>query len=561
MTVKQKLISFAFIISIALLGLGVFYYIVTNSVQDKLETAVDLSKKAVASSDGVEQTIINSQEELNTMSERLSSVTEPLQLNKQRLSILARKSENISIRINDLRELLQNATALLSEDDDLLYELEDAIYELEDIQSELKRELQANIEITSQANNNAADDVIEGANELNHLNLEFQNAFESLVAINAANTQNNQTAISIIEATKDKNLQSKMLLTVTIFVIASLVIGIVLYIIFLVTRPLTILQNGIAKLGKGDFTTQFEVIRDDEFGDLSKAMNNTVVNIKNTLTEIQKESRVLLETAGNMEQNSKNTKVAVQKEQDEVTSVVCATQQMLQAAGSVTKASNESLLSSQASSDASAKGVEIVKENIRKVNLLAEEFNQAASVVTNVQVHTEEIYKILEVIKDITEQTNLLALNAAIEAARAGEQGRGFAVVADEVRQLALRTQNSTTQITDIIQGLINSSQNAVNHMKNSEKGVLETSQEAEKINSVFEVISEKVADIKARIDTVASASEEQSQVSQLVQKRMESIEFGTKNVHRMADDVVDKSSSLKELSQRIASQLNQFTI
>ena len=561
MQVKQKLMSYAFVVSLALLVLGIIFYVLSNSVQDRLGEASSLSKRAVASSDGVETTIATSQAELNAMAEKLSEVTAPLNLNKQRLAILDRKSEAVISRISELKELLLVASESLDEDSEALYEIEDAMYELEDIQSELRRELLANIQTTATANNTVANDVIQGADDLTQLNIKFQNAFESLMAVNLANTMNNQNAIKTIERAEQKNLQAKVILTVTIIVIALLVIGVVTYTIVLVTKPLDAISAGIEKVASGDFTTEFKAIRQDEFGAVAYAMNQMVKKIKHTIEQISHETSVLLDTASNMETNSIATKKAIEKEQDEVNSVVCATQQMLQAVNAVTIASHESLKSSQASSEASEGGVEIVQENIRKVNELAQEFNQAASVVSNVQTHTEEIDKILEVIKDITEQTNLLALNAAIEAARAGEQGRGFAVVADEVRQLALRTQNSTSQITDIIQGLIASSQNAVNYMKNSEKGVLETTEEAKKINLVFETISEKVNDIRGRIDMVASASEEQSQVSQEVQTRMQSIEAETKNVFSMADEVVIKSSSLKQVSERIAHQLNQFTI
>ncbi|MGB3724671.1 MAG: methyl-accepting chemotaxis protein [Glaciecola sp.] len=561
MRVKQKLIAYAGLVSCALLILGIIFFVLSQSVQTKLMQASALSQQAVASSDDVQATITNSQTELNTMAIKLSDVTEPLNLNKQRLAILDRKSGAVINRITELIETLLLATDLLDEDSDVLFEIEDAIYELEDIQGELRRELQANIQTTATANNSVANDVINGANDLTKLNQDFQNAFDSLIAVNVSNTENNQNAISKIKNAEQENKHAKIITMITIVIIALIVIGVVVYTIILVTKPLDSLSQGIEKVAGGDFTTVFLSIRKDEFGDVSDAMNTMVSTIKQTIEDISQEASVLLDTASSMEENSMATKRAIEKEQDEVTSVVCATEQMLQTVKSVTIASHESLDSSQASNEASKNGVKIVKENIRKVNQLATEFNKAASVVSNVQTHTEEIHKILEVIKDITEQTNLLALNAAIEAARAGEQGRGFAVVADEVRQLALRTQNSTTQITDIIQGLIASSENAVALMKNSEHGVIETSEEAAKINRVFETISEKVADIQIRIDTVASASEEQSQVSQDVQKRMQNIDSETRNVYNMANDVVTKSSSLKQVSERIARQLNQFII
>ena len=446
------------------------------------------------------------------------------------------------------------ASETLLEDSDALYIVEDAVLELEDIQTEVKRDLQANIQTTTIANNDSADEIIAKAKMLSLLNEEFKVAFKDLISVNAGNVKNNESAIKTITNASRQQGNSTVMLSITIIVIACLVIGAIVYIIVLVTKPLDTLVSGIEDVSNGNFTTHFSVLNNDEFGLLSQAMNRMV-------EQTNFETEALLKTASDMEQNSLATKSLLKIEREEIDSVVIATEQMLNTVELVSNASRGSMISSNDTSIASTDGTAIVESNIRMVNELASEFNQAAAVVGDVEQHTVEIGRILDVIKDITAQTNLLALNAAIEAARAGEQGRGFAVVADEVRQLAFRTQGSTEEITQIIQNLHESSKNAVHLMKNSEKGVIETTQEAQKVNQVFSKISECVYDIRARIERVVIASEEQNTVSLDVQSRMKRIDNETERVEKMADEIVCQSSSVKQVTQRIATHLKKFVI
>lgn len=453
------------------------------------------------------------------------------------------------------------ASETLLEDSDALYIVEDAVLELEDIQTEVKRDLQANIQTTTIANNDSADEIIAKAKMLSLLNEEFKVAFKDLISVNAGNVKNNESAIKTITNASRQQGNSTVMLSITIIVIACLVIGAIVYIIVLVTKPLDTLVSGIEDVSNGNFTTHFSVLNNDEFGLLSQAMNRMVEQTKDIIEQINFETEALLKTASDMEQNSLATKSLLKIEREEIDSVVIATEQMLNTVELVSNASRGSMISSNDTSIASTDGTAIVESNIRMVNELASEFNQAAAVVGDVEQHTVEIGRILDVIKDITAQTNLLALNAAIEAARAGEQGRGFAVVADEVRQLAFRTQGSTEEITQIIQNLHESSKNAVHLMKNSEKGVIETTQEAQKVNQVFSKISECVYDIRARIERVVIASEEQNTVSLDVQSRMKRIDNETERVEKMADEIVCQSSSVKQVTQRIATHLKKFVI
>ncbi|MBT1451804.1 methyl-accepting chemotaxis protein [Glaciecola sp. XM2] len=561
MKVKQKLISIAVLVSGSLAALSIVFFALNAAVSNNLSEATNLSNRAVASSGNTEASLRQSQQELDTLANRLSDATAPLEQNKQRLAILERKSASFVVRMDELKALLEESLEELEPNGEGTFIIEDAIFELEDIQSQMQRDLTANIQTTGSANSDVANTVIEKSRLFLALNARFTSAFDELVAVNADNVQNNARAIETIGLAAAKQTRNSFILSAAIMVITAVIIGAIVYIILLVTRPLQSIVSDIEKVSSGDFTTRFKVNKKDEFGTVAYAMNKMVATTKALIEDIANESQSLTKTASDMEQNSIATTNAILSEQNDIQEVVAATGQMLSTVQSVAKASSETLASSKESGEAAQAGITIVQSNIEKVNELAAEFNRATDVVMRVEQHAVEIDSILGVIKDITEQTNLLALNAAIEAARAGEQGRGFAVVADEVRQLALRTQSSTTEITEIIARLHESSQNAVSLMKSSEHGVSDTTVEAQKVKDVFNAIMQKIDDIQSRIEMVASASNQQSAVSSIVQNKMQKIEQETEKVKEMAEQVVTQSSSLRSVSKNIASHLDQFII
>lgn len=561
MKIKQQLIIVALIVSTLLMMLTIIFFVLNTDVQDKLQAASSLSNQAVSSSENTEATLSQTQSNLNALASGLTKSTEPLIQNKQRLSILGKKTSDLLERLNDLEEILTEATETLPADSDALFVVEDSIFELEDIKTEVQRSFLSNIQTTTDANANTADDIVARAEELVTLNRGFNEAFNELITVNASNVQNNTSAIETIAQAQKQQLTNGIILSTSIIVIALLIVSAFVYITLLVTRPLNQLLEGVERVAEGDFTTTLNSTRKDEFGQLVDAMNKMIQKTKALIVEIDTETKRLLITAADIENISLQSSSAIGNQQGEINQVVSATNQMLTTVKSVASATQNSGNSSAGADAAAEDGVHIIENNIEEVNNLASEFNRATSVVTNVAEHTSEIERILDVIKEITNRTNLLSLNAAIEAARAGEHGRGFSVVADEVRQLALKTQDSTEEIANIISKLHNASNNAVEKMKNNEQQVLATIEETQRVNEVFNRIRERVNEIRLNIEMVATASVQQKTASDSVQSIMQLINSETQNIQTLSEEGVEQSATLKDVSHRLAKQLSEFTI
>lgn len=210
--------------------------------------------------------------------------------------------------------------------------------------------------------------------------------------------------------------------------------------------------------------------------------------------------------------------------------------------------------------DAQSKsGVKIVNHAIGSINSLADEIEKTAKVTQSLVENSETIGSVLDVIKGIAEQTNLLALNAAIEAARAGEQGRGFAVVADEVRTLASRTRDSTTEIQNIIEKLQSRANQAASVMQNSREKARDSVAQAEEAGSVLQEISTAIANIDCLNAQIATAAEEQTSVAEEMNRNIVSISDIAEETVAGAAELASSSQDLSKLASDLQAEVSQF--
>jgi methyl-accepting chemotaxis protein len=199
-------------------------------------------------------------------------------------------------------------------------------------------------------------------------------------------------------------------------------------------------------------------------------------------------------------------------------------------------------------------------KNIEKVDLLFQELDSTANIVTKLRVESQNITKVLDVIKGIAEQTNLLALNAAIEAARAGESGRGFSVVADEVRALASKTHDSTNEIESIISSLQNQAQASFEATHRSKDLVTETIETTKSANDSLNEINEKIDEINKMNTLIASGSEEQTQVTNSVQQGMQQVNDGAERLAQEASSLHSTTNELSKVQAKLVAQIERFT-
>lgn len=363
-----------------------------------------------------------------------------------------------------------------------------------------------------------------------------------------ASTEGQQSALMIL------------VITVVVLIVTALIFLASMRVVVASIRTLRDQLDNIAQ-GEGDLTQRIPVTSNDDLGQLAGAFNGVLANLQTMIGTIQELSSQLAGGAKDLEQAAGENRDGVASQTDSITMVATAINQMQSAIEEVAgNASRASEVSRNAEGNA-AKGADIVRHSGSQVRRLASQINQGVEVIRKLADDSSNITSVLDVIRGIAEQTNLLALNAAIEAARAGEQGRGFAVVADEVRTLAKRTQQSTENIQEMITALQNGVSDVVSVMESStlEAGATEkTAAEAEgELTSILDAMT-NINDLNT---SVASATEEQTQVIDEINRSVTQINDLANESAARSSDIDGISKSLADYARQLSDQAGRFKV
>ena len=311
-----------------------------------------------------------------------------------------------------------------------------------------------------------------------------------------------------------------------LFAIAYLVLLCLLNLggLFFVSRPSKKLVDALHTIASGDLTQTIDESSHDELGEIAKTTNQIVKKLGSILASVSSQGLLIsaYSQATNMVVN--DTASGVNQQKMRATEILQVIGGMNQSVDQIDTLSQQAREKAQHANEESSTGRQIVEKSVVSINILADELKKAASSIQALEKSSEQISTVLKVIQDIAEQTNLLALNAAIEAARAGEQGRGFAVVADEVRTLAARTQGSAQEIKSMIEALQHGTKDAVLMMNNSYTQAQSSVTESEKAGTSLVAIAEAVGQINRMNDEIADATNTQKQVSEEVNNKINEI-------------------------------------
>ncbi|MDH5734691.1 MAG: methyl-accepting chemotaxis protein [Gammaproteobacteria bacterium] len=307
--------------------------------------------------------------------------------------------------------------------------------------------------------------------------------------------------------------------------------------------------------GGGDLTRRLDERGKNEISRLAKAFNSFAEKVRLMVSQVYGSTTQLASATEEMSAIMEETNRGTQQQQSETSQVATAMNQMTATVQEVSRYATDASAAANNADKASVEGKQVVINTTRAIEELASEIHSAGIVIGQLEKDSENIGSVLDVIKGIAEQTNLLALNAAIEAARAGEQGRGFAVVADEVRTLASRTQQSTQEIQQMIEKLQAGAQSAVKAMDNSRAKAEQSVSHAAQAGASLEDITKAVSSIKDMNNHIAIAAEEQSSVAEEINKNIVNI---SDIVDRTAEGAQQTSIASHELS-RLAGQLQQL--
>ncbi|WP_153916203.1 methyl-accepting chemotaxis protein [Shewanella sp. TC10] len=313
--------------------------------------------------------------------------------------------------------------------------------------------------------------------------------------------------------------------------------------------------------GEGDLRSRIEYQGKDEIAILVHWFNQFVSKLQVSIADTKQTTESLSSVSQTLLESCKNSEVTVQHQNESVEQISHAMREMFVSVAHIAEyAANAASEADNANHDAQ-QGQEVVAQAITTINKLAEEVQTTAVVVNQLEAFTSNVNDILDTIRGIADQTNLLALNAAIEAARAGEQGRGFAVVADEVRTLASRTQASTQEIQQVLQELRSTSTQAVDAMQRG----IETAEEGVKTTSLagdaLINITSKVSAITVVNDQIAAATEEQHNTSELIQQYIADIETNAAKVKMTTDEMGGISYDIEGVSQQLQNITGQFKV
>ncbi|MGB2112793.1 MAG: methyl-accepting chemotaxis protein [Marinobacter adhaerens] len=395
------------------------------------------------------------------------------------------------------------------------------------------------------------------ASETNNLFDNLRNYFDEVGAHADARAQ-----IRAGEASSEGQSSSVTILLITA---VAILISIGLFAVFLklIISSIAALRDQLDNIaqGEGDLTQRIPVEMDDDLGKLAKSFNLVLENLQSMIGSIQQLTRELGTGATDLARAAKDNNDGVTRQTDSISMVATAINEMQSAIEEVAGNASRAAEITRDAEEKGKNGARIIRNSSEQVHRLAAQISKAVEVIRKLSDDSDNITSVLDVIRGIAEQTNLLALNAAIEAARAGEQGRGFAVVADEVRTLAQRTGQSTEDIQKMITTLQAGVADIVSVMETGSKEASETEKLATDAESELKAILEAMANIADVNTSVASATEEQTQVVDEINRSITEInDLATESASR-SRDIDGISESLEGYARELESQTGRFRV
>ena len=372
-------------------------------------------------------------------------------------------------------------------------------------------------------------------------------------------------AFEIVTSLEEANaaIQHSVLVFAGFTLLGFLVIAVVVYnvIRLLLVDPLSDICLHLAGIGSGDLTGRLHAEGKTELAWLSASFNSFAKKIQTIIKEIRDHGNSVLAASDQLNAIVKQTEDGARRQQSETEEVSRAMSEMADSVQDVARSAAKAADTTREAEERAKIGQQVVVKAVGVISNLAVEVERSADVIHELETDSESIGKILLVIKGIADQTNLLALNAAIEAARAGEQGRGFAVVADEVRSLSARTQQATVEIQQTIERLQQKSRQAVTVMQQSREMAQVGVNQASSAGEALEDITSMIATISDQNSQIASAAEQQSAVSDEINRNVASINGAAHATSNLANDASQASAALLDVSNKLKNAVGRFKV
>jgi len=371
-----------------------------------------------------------------------------------------------------------------------------------------------------------------------------------------------QTEEAIANAISDAAERTDLIFMTVSALLGALNIGLIIWVASGIIRPLEKLSQAMSYASKQrDLSHRIDIQGKDEIANIAHIFNDMLGEFSKLISQVMNSSNQLSSSAEQMTTITNKTAEDVKRQRTESDQVAAAINEMSSTVQEVAQNANAAASASRTADEQASKGNQVVSNAINGINQLADQVANTSAVIKDLESESHNISTVLNVIRDIAEQTNLLALNAAIEAARAGEQGRGFAVVADEVRTLAQRSQESTQEINDIISRLQEKSTSAAVAMENGLKQTETSVEQAQQAGEALNEITQAVASINEMNLQIASSAEEQSSVAEEINRNVVNITQIADESADAAHETSDTSQSLAQMAIELRGMINQFKV
>jgi len=353
--------------------------------------------------------------------------------------------------------------------------------------------------------------------------------------------------------------------TVLILLAMSIVVGFILAVVLpnIISGPINKITKQLKDIsqGEGDLTKRLNVKQQDEVGMLARFFDEFMDKLQGMVSKVQDVSNSVGHSASDLRNVSEKNSLSINEQNLAIHTVVTAVEEMSSAAKEVAANTAETAEKARQANISSDAGVKTIDNTIDRIEKLSIELDEASNTISRVEQEASNVNSVLDVIRGIAEQTNLLALNAAIEAARAGEQGRGFAVVADEVRTLASRTQDSTQDIQRMLEGLQQGVKSSVDAISASVETARDTVESASTTGQSLNDVKKIIDSISQMTVQVATAVEEQSQVVDEINKNLSSIGEYSNDVASGAEAATKSCLLLDDLADGLTNEVNRFRV
>lgn len=386
-------------------------------------------------------------------------------------------------------------------------------------------------------------------------------ADQMMAALNKLIKFNEQGAVHAADQTSKAFDAAVFMIVVALILILMLMVVIAIVLTRSIVSPLSDAVIVADRVSSGDLTQNIHVTGSDEPAHLLIALKRMQDSLHETIEKISESSNMLASASEELHAVTEDTNRGLNQQSAEIDQAATAVNQMTAAVEEVARNAVNTADDSKAADKSTYQGREKVSQALESINRLVGNVSDTSEEVKLLAQNANEISQVLVVIRSIAEQTNLLALNAAIEAARAGEAGRGFAVVADEVRALAYRTQQSTGEIEKMIEGIQSGTDRAVDAMNESQERANGTLQVAREANDALDVIGEAIASINQKNLVIASASEEQAQVAREVDKNLVNIRDLSMQTSAGANQTNASSQELSRLAVDLHAMVSKFRL